>query len=231
MTAITETPSRRSFIRQLVKTLLWTAAWPYARTAAALGDLPPGYAGVVAFQGQVSINGQPAAKGQPVNPGDGVATGSGASLVFVMGKDAFLLREHTRLEIGAGTIAELTVKAGQAMRLMAGKVLTVWGSGSRRFETPTAVVAVRGTGIYFEAEPERTYICTCYGQTDIVATGAPAVRERVTTRHHESPRFVYAGKIDGMIAPAPVMNHTDAELTHLESLVGRIPPFIKGASY
>jgi hypothetical protein len=28
-----------------------------------------------------------------------------------------------------------------------------------------------------------------------------------------------------MIAPADVINHTDAELTMLESLVGRWPPF------
>jgi hypothetical protein len=31
--------------------------------------------------------------------------------------------------------------------------------------------------------------------------------------------------------PAPVLNHTDAELTMLESLVGRKPPFAAQGKY
>jgi hypothetical protein len=33
-----------------------------------------------------------------------------------------------------------------------------------------------------------------------------------------------------MVAPAPMINHTDAELELLESLVGRQPPFIRKGS-
>jgi len=230
MTTTSAAINRRGFIRRIAKCLLGAAAWPSLPKAWAMGDLA-GRQGVIELEGSVLINGQSAQKGLPVNPGDVIATGADSRLVFVMGKDAFLLRERTRLEIGAGAIAERALEAGQAMRLIAGKVLAVWGRGNRRFETATAVVAVRGTGIYFEAQPDVTYICTCYGRADIAATGDPAARETVQTTHHESPRFVYAGKAGQLIEPAPVVNHTDAELTRLEFLVGRTPPFVKGSGY
>jgi len=230
MTIAIDGLARRRFIEKILKTMVWTAVSPWAAKAWSMGGLA-GRSGVIAFEGQVQINGQPVQKELPVNPGDVVTTAAGSRLIFIIGKDVFLLREDTRLEIDARAITELGLAAGQAMRLVAGKVLTVWGRGRRRFETPTALVAVRGTGIYFEAEPQRAYICTCYGVAEIVAKGAADVKETVRTTHHESPRFVYADNADGLIKPAPVFNHTDQELTHLEFLVGRTPPFLKGTTY
>ena len=61
------------------------------------------------------------------------------------------------------------------------------------------------------------------------ANAAPEVSEVVTTKRHEAPRYVTA--VPGgtpKIEPAPIINHTDVELTLLEALVGRQPPF--GAS-
>ena len=54
----------------------------------------------------------------------------------------------------------------------------------------------------------------------------PAAAETVTTRHHEAPRYIMAAGAPQMVMAAPVINHTDAELILLESLVGRQPPFI-----
>jgi len=33
--------------------------------------------------------------------------------------------------------------------------------------TATTTAGIRGTGIYVEASPERTYFCTCYGTVEI----------------------------------------------------------------
>jgi ribosomal 50S subunit-recycling heat shock protein len=47
----------------------------------------------------------------------------------------------------------------------------------------------------------------------------------VRTRHHDEPRYIYRKGMPRMMEKAPVVNHTDAELILLESLVGRKPPF------
>jgi hypothetical protein len=68
-------------------------------------------------------------------------------------------------------------------------------------------------------------VCTCYGEAEIASLMDPAARETVRTQHHEQPRYVMGTGAPQMIMVAPVVNHTDAELTMLENLVGRWPPF------
>jgi hypothetical protein len=176
---------------------------------------------MVEARGAVLINGRPARAGAVVVPGDRVATERGGSAVFVLGRDAFLIREGSDLRTAGSSVL-----AG-ALRLATGKLLSVFGRGAHNIVTPTATIGIRGTGIYIEAETERTYVCTCYGRVDLQARNLPAARETVQTTHHDAPRYVYAhGAMPiRMIAPAPVINHTDAELVMLEALLGRKPPF------
>ena len=178
--------------------------------------------GVVMSKGEVLINGSAARTGALVTPGDRVVTASGGLAVFVVGKDAFLLRENSEL-LTAGSGALIA-----SLRLVTGKLLSVFGRGQRSVATATATIGIRGTGIYLEAEAERTYVCTCYGVADLQASNMPAARETVKTSHHEAPRYVYAhGEMPiKMIEAAPVKNHSDAELIMLEALVGREPPFV-----
>lgn len=178
--------------------------------------------GVVMSKGEVLINGSAARTGALVTPGDSVATASGGLAVFVVGKDAFLLRENSELHTaGSGALIA-------SLRLVTGKLLSVFGRGQRSIGTPTATIGIRGTGVYLEADAERTYACTCYGVADLQARNMPAARETVKTTHHEAPRYIYAhGEMPiKMIEAAPVKNHSDAELIMLEALVGREPPFV-----
>jgi hypothetical protein len=142
--------------------------------------------------------------------------------VFVVGKDAFLLRQGSELHT-AGDGALIA-----SLRLTTGKLLSVFGKGARSITTPTATIGIRGTGIYLEVEAERSYVCTCYGVADLQAGNMPAARETVRATHHDAPRYVYAhGEMPiKMIEVAPVINHSDAELVMLEALVGREPPFV-----
>ena len=153
-----------------------------------------------------------------MRPGDIVATGSGALAAFVVGQDAFLARENSRVElIGSGVLAS-------ALQLVTGKLLGVFGSGGeRRLVTSTASIGIRGTGAYIEAEPKRTYFCLCYCTAEVAATLGGA-RETYSTRHHESPRYIYGDGRKRAIVAASVANHTDSELILLESLVDRSPP-------
>ena len=173
--------------------------------------------GVRAAQGEVKVNGKPATLGGLVRPGDTIEIGKDAVAAFVVGQDAFLMRNDSRAElIGGGA-------AVSAVQLLTGALLAVFGGGEHRLTTATASIGIRGTGAYTEAEPQRTYFCLCYGTAEVTATQGGA-RESYSTRHHESPKYIYGDGRKDAIVRASVSNHTDAELILLESLVGRTPP-------
>lgn len=210
-------PTRREWLKRAL--LGGAAISPLIRDALAAGTRP---SDLVEVKGEVLLNGKPARAGAAMKPGDSVATARGGSAVFVVGRDAFLMRENSELHTaGSGVLVD-------SLRLTTGKLLSVFGSGRRSIVTPTATIGIRGTGIYIEAEAERTYVCTCYGLVDLQANNMQEARETVNTTHHDAPRYIYArGAMPiKMIEAAPVINHTDAELIMLEALVGRKPPFV-----
>jgi hypothetical protein len=177
--------------------------------------------GIYELQGDVRVNRLAARVGSLVLPGDVVTTGANSRTILVIGLDAYLLRERSRMEIaGEKTLV-------QRLKLTAGRLLSVLapGLGPRRFETTSAVIGVRGTGLYLAVEETRTYACTCYGETELAALAAPQRREVVRTRHHESPRYIYADP-HRPIEAARVIDHTDDELIMLEWLLRRTPPFV-----
>lgn len=183
--------------------------------------------GMQKIEGDVKINGIPAQVGAQVAPGDVVTTGPDSLAIFVINKNVYLVRDNTRVDLSSETSEEFKEKIVNVLRMARGKMLSVFGRGKRRIVTPTAVAGIRGSGAYVEAEPERTYICTCYGIADIEATAAPDVRETVKTKYHDAPRYVYGGRAKQLIVKAPVINHTDAELIMLEEMVWRKPPFVE----
>jgi hypothetical protein len=176
-----------------------------------------GQQGVRAARGDVKVNGKPVTLGGLIRPGDTIEIGKDAVAAFVVGQDAFMLRNDSRAEL-AGSGAAVS-----AVQLVTGALLAVFGGGEHRLSTATASIGIRGTGAYAEAEPQRTYFCLCYGSAEVAATQGGA-RESYSTRHHESPRYIYGDGRKQAIVPASVSNHTDAELILLESLVGRTPP-------
>jgi hypothetical protein len=174
--------------------------------------------GVVRVGGDARVNGAPARQGMEVKPGDAVATAAGGEIVFVINRDAFLLRANSRVEVGSG--------AAQVLRIVTGALLSVYQPGqARTLRAQTATIGIRGTAVYVESAADKTYVCTCYGEAELVPEYDPAARETVRTTHHDEPRYIMAKGAPQMIMRAPVVNHTDAELVLLESLVGRNVPF------
>lgn len=189
------------------------------RAALAAGAVPPGVARV---KGDVRINGKPAERGQRVGPGDLIVTGNGAELLVVVERDAFLVRADSRIEFGSAAAKS----AVRLLRILTGAMLSVFESGHQReIRTATATIGIRGTGIYVEVEPQRTYACTCYGEAVLTPVDDPGAAETVRSKHHDQPRYIYGKGMPNMVEAAPVVNHTDAELYMLEGLVGRSPPF------
>lgn len=206
----------------------WLARAAAGATALALARLEQTLAagavkqGVARVRGEARVDGRLARPGIELRPGDTIRTGPGAELVGVLGADAFLVRAETRLELGRG----LRGRALGVLRLLSGALLSVFPAGERReIRSATATIGIRGTGIYVEIEEVRTY-CTCYGAAELAPADDPTQAELVRTTHHDQPRYIYAPGAPRRIERAPVVNHADAELILLESLVGRTVPFV-----
>jgi len=175
------------------------------------------------IDGEVMVNGRLASKANEIRALDVVRTGSSGRLVLVMGKDAFLIRANSEVEIlGKPNALVLT-----GLRMLTGALLGVFGKGGpRQVLTATATAGIRGTGIYIEASPQQTYFCTCYGTVDI--EDQHRTEKRLVTSGYHTPNVIYAEMTDGkMMQKTEFINHTDDELVMLEKLVGRVPPFVR----
>jgi len=170
------------------------------------------------IRGEVTVDGKPARPGQRIGSGQAVVTGTGARAVYVIGEDAFLQHENSRFAWRRGRTAA-------TLRYLQGRVLSVFGKGRKRIETPTATIGIRGTGCYIEAAPEQTYFCLCYGTVEVVPKADPAQAVSYSTEHHENPVIIGSTPGTPMMEKTRVINHSDDELVMLEALVGRKPPF------
>ena len=175
------------------------------------------------IDGEVLVNGRLATKANEIRALDIIRTGPAGRLVMVMGKDAFLVRANSEVEILGKPRAVLLT----GLRMLTGALLGVFGKGGpRQLLTATATAGIRGTGVYLEASPERTYFCTCYGTVEI--EDQHRTEKRLVVSGYHSPNIIYAEMTDGkMMQKAEFINHTDEELVMLEKLVGRTVPFVK----
>ncbi len=192
--------------------------------ALAKGDVPV-VKGMNSLTGSATVNGIAAKAGTPIKPGDKIATGNGSTVVIVISKDAFLLRDSTTV-----TFMESKTKPGlvDGVLVTTGKVLAVFSTRTHDeliIKVPHATVGVRGTGCYLEVHEGRTYFCLCYGEAAVSGVGM-AQPKILKTTHHETP--VWLDDRGGVmkVEKADFVNHNDEELIMLEKLNGREPPFV-----
>ena len=183
------------------------------------------------IEGEVFLNGRRVSHEQMEGqdgvlvPSDSlIRTGSQASAIFVIGRDAFLMRGNSEVELKPNLLNNKNNEI-IGFNLSSGAILSVFASKNRKLRTSAALIGIRGTGVYIETDSKKTYVCTCYGTSYMQVKDAPEINETVTTLYHDQPRFIYSG--EKRIDPAPVINHSDQELILLERLVGRVPPFVK----
>lgn len=224
-----EDPRRRRLLRALGLGLVAGASPGTVLGQSVFGSRPgrlPEGRSIYRAVGDISVNGKPADLSSQIKPGDTIRTGKGAELIFAVGAHAMIVREGSELSI-EGIVDAVKGPVLGALRLVTGKLLSVSRDSGMLVATPTATIGIRGTGWYAEADPEKTYFCTCYGITDVSATEDPNSRETVKSEHHDRPLYVLFKPHGGKsIVPAPFINHTDQELMLIEALVGREPPFV-----
>ncbi|MCE9633964.1 MAG: hypothetical protein K8Q92_07245 [Methylophilales bacterium] len=204
--------ARRQFLIQALALGLF-AATPLARAGQVPRQMPAGKS-IYSLQGSLSVNGVTANLDTVIHPNDTLLTGANSQAIFVVGHDAFILRANSELKLSS----EGALVGG--LRLATGALLSVFGKSRHQIATSTSTIGIRGTGVYVEAQPDLSYVCTCYGTTEISANNG--VTETVTSQHHDAPKYVTS---TGEIRAAGFINHTDEELLLIETLVGRTTPF------
>ena len=225
----TDDPRRRLLIKALAAGL-FSGVLP-GRSALAdsiFGSVPgklPASQSIYRLTGSATVNGKEATLATLIGPNDTIRTGKNSEIVFVVGGQAMILRSDSQLILqGKEEKSSMLISA---LRLLAGKLLSVSRNQGMRIQTTTAVLGIRGTGFYVESEPDLTYFCTCYGTSDVSASNDPASKETVVSQHHDKPLYILASAQAGQsIRPAEFKNHTDQELMLIETLVGRTPPFV-----
>lgn len=187
--------------------------------------LPPGQS-IYGLSGQVTVNDQTANLQTLIKPGDTVQTARNSEVVFVVNTHSMILRGDSKLQIEApeNTSASAII-AG--LRMVTGRLLSVSRNSPMKVSTSTSTIGIRGTGFYVESDPELTYFCTCYGVTEVQATADPTSAETVAATNHDKPLYITSGANSGSnIRRAGFVNHTDQELSLIETLVGRRSPIV-----
>ncbi|HTT08493.1 MAG TPA: hypothetical protein VMH34_06865 [Gammaproteobacteria bacterium] len=225
-------PVRRSLLVKMLAAGAFTTGWARKAMTEALGKTPgmlPQGKSIYSLDGRVLVNNQPATPDTLITATDTIETAEESRIIFVVGQDAFILRERSRLELGSAG-GRLVINT---LRVLSGKLLSVFGKSEHTVHAVTATIGIRGTGLYVESEPDQSYVCTCYGTTELQAIDDPSQHETIQSHHHDAPRYILAsGAAGARIRPAPFKNHTDQELELIEALVGRVPPFVlPGDSY
>ncbi len=185
------------------------------------GLLIPGEAAAATIHelsGTVHINKRRASLDDDIRPGDVVSTSHTGRIAFSVAGDAFLLNESTSIRVGDSGNSLI-----DALHLFTGKLLSVFASGRRRrIVTATATMGIRGTACFLNVRPASTYVCTCYGQTELTTGGRRDAFEAI----HHNPRLLEFrdGRLTAM-REAGMQDHTDEQLRRLEAWVGRKPLF------
>ena len=187
--------------------------------------LPEGQS-IYGLSGRVTVNDKEASLDTRIRSGDTVQTSQNSEIVFVVNSHSMILRSDSKLVIERPDNSPESLLIG-GLRMLTGKLLSVSRNTTMRVSSGTATIGIRGTGFYIEADPEQTYFCTCYGATEVEAVNDPQSRETITASHHDRPVYIVKdGGAGNNIRDAPFLNHTDQELSLIETLVGRKTPFV-----
>jgi len=247
---------RRTFLIKALRIGLYSiGATSHFAQAGFFGNTPEKLAAGKSFykiEGKVKVNGQDASEATIVTANDTIETLGDSKAIFVVGQDAFLLKQKSKLKLSGRDKFKKRLKKKsknieavdktsnssdkmvvETLRLVTGGMLSVFGKTEHQVKTANASIGIRGTGVYFESEAERSYVCTCYGVTEIASLNDPASSELIRSKHHDAPRYIFNKPQNGkLIAAAPFKNHSDLELMLLEEIVGRTPPFsVSGDNY
>jgi len=125
------------------------------------------------IKGEVLLNGRRISpeqlegpNGVPVPSDASISTGSDGSAIFVIGRDAFLMRGSSRVELKPNLLNGKQNEIS-GFNIRSGAILSVFARKKRTLRTLSALIGIRGTGVYLETDSSKTYVCTCYGTSHL----------------------------------------------------------------
>jgi ribosomal 50S subunit-recycling heat shock protein len=182
----------------------------------------------IVSEGEVLVNDKKLTKSTVIKVGDFIKTKKNAKVRFNIGNSAFLAKGNSRFSI---------TKEGdkQTLNVLTGGVLAVFkhGEGKHSVKTPNMTAGIRGTGVFAEVKNNKSYFCTCYGETNLESEGHVHMDgASITHKNHKHFKTGYHKMVwvkeNGEIKDAKEMRgHTDEDLRTLEAMVGRVPDFDK----
>ena len=198
--------------KHLVITALFLSALMVILSAPAPAA-PEVWARIMEKQGTVTIDGLRAYKGSTARIDSEIRTGRDARAIIKLRDGSVIqLRQNSAFVVRKYEEASF-------LDLVAGRMLAIFTEGEHQVNTTTTVAGVRGTGLYFMADdPERTYICLCYGVVDLTSTKDESVKRTLTADHHAAVRV---DDKDGSatITKAGMEDHTDEEVERLKAML------------
>jgi len=101
---------------------------------------------------------------------------------FRIGKDAFLMRKNSKIEISSDNLAT------KSLSLLSGGGMGVFGGGEKTIITKTFAAGIRGTGIYLEElKSGAVYSCLCYGVAVYKHPQTQKTAMTLKSIHHDNP--------------------------------------------
>ena len=144
-----------------------------------------------------------------------IVKSSNEQSVLKLNNDIYLISANSELEF----------KENKILRIIKGAVHGMFGKQANELNisTPNGTFRIRGTSTYIEIEKKqfRTYVCNCYGQTNIYDNNKNLKKE-IKSNYH-SPGIITG---NGNVGDSPYnipLNHYDDHIEELNNLVGRSP--------
>ncbi len=168
------------------------------------------------FEGDVKVNGKPITKTSKITSGDIVQTSKNSKIKFNIGKDAFIAKGKSKF-----TLKKTNTQ--KVLEVIDGGVVAVFnGDGKHSIETKNMTAGIRGTGTYTLVKDNKTYFCTCYGETELKSKSTHKSLA-LKTHHH---KMVWVTK-DSIKNAMTMEGHSDSDLYEAEHFVNSSPDFRK----
>jgi len=154
-------------------------------------------------------------KGNIDNISSSIIKSTSEQSILKLKNDIYLISKNSEIEF----------KDNKIFRIIKGAVHSMFGKqpSELNIKTPNGIIGIRGTATYLEIENKhsRTYVCNCYGQTNVYNSNNALIKEIKSDYH--SPAIIEG---DGIMGKSPYdvpLNHYDDHIEDLNNLVGRQP--------
>jgi len=201
----------------MLKAIIFILSIMYISTAMAAGD-----AVIYNFKPPILVNGKLASKHTPISFGDEILTGDKAQIVLKLDGSVYRMGSRTRLKL-----PETTEKF--SLNIFFGSVLAVFKRNTpKTIYTNTAVLGVRGTGLFLHVDNQQTYLCTCYGDIDFADVNQPKQAVHIHGEYHQ---VVALNHQTHRFSKPAMVGHVSQDLFDLEALADRTPPTTFAADF